>query len=186
MNTGRISVQRHTPLEPALAVADRRVIVRAIESERANHVLKANAWHEQIWQIEDLLRSIVVHHQPIIFIPQREAVRHAFDCVGDTSSRLLDQGLRFFKSLFASGDFAPRADHFDWLPTLVADEMPFIAYPAIAAILLEKPILDGVMTFLVEVDGLGFDLGEVIWMNTAAPEIGMLQILVRFVAPAKL
>jgi hypothetical protein len=52
--------------------------------------------------------------------------------------------------------------------------MPFITYPAIAAILLEKSILDGVMTYFVEMDGLGFYPGEVVWMNAATPKIRML------------
>src|SRR5262249_15514523 len=60
--------------------------------------------------------------------------------------------------------------------------MPLIAHPAIAAILLEKSILDGVVTLLIEVDSFRFHLGKVIWMNTATPEIGMSHILRRLIA----
>src|SRR5215469_2708301 len=59
--------------------------------------------------------------------------------------------------------------------------MPLIAHPAIAAVLLEKSILDRVVTFLIEVDSFRFHLGKVIWMNTATPEIGMSHVLRRLI-----
>src|ERR1700730_1575273 len=168
MHTRRISVKRDTPLEPGLEVADGVVIVSAVQSE-ANHVLKSNTGHQQIVEANHLMELAIAHHQPILFIPQRKPARHALDCIGDTCPPLLHQGLRLFESLFASGYVTPRTDHFDWSATLVAYQMPFITYPAIAAIFLEKSILDGVMTYFVEMDGLGFYPGEVVWMNAATP-----------------
>ena len=87
----------------------------------------------------------------------------------------------FFGSL-AVGDIAPRADHLGRLAVLVTYQLLRIVHPAVAAVLLEKPVLDRVATFLEQLDGLGLDRGEVIRMHATAPEIGVFQILTRLVA----
>ena len=80
------------------------------------------------------------------------------------------------------GHVAPRADHLDWLAVLVANQVLLVIHPAIAAVLLPKPVLDRVAAFLVQMDGLGLHCGQVVAVHAVAPEIGILQILARLVA----
>ena len=56
--------------------------------------------------------------------------------------------------LLARGDVAPRADHLDGLALLVADQALLVVDPAIAAVLLEEAVLDGVAAVLEQLAGL--------------------------------
>src|SRR5262249_53926030 len=79
------------------------------------------------------------------------------------------------------GDIAPRANHLDRLALFVPDESLFVVYPAVAVILLEKPILDRVGTFLEQVKRLGLDGGELVGVHAVPPEIRIFQVLLRLV-----
>src|SRR5258707_588718 len=82
----------------------------------------------------------------------------------------------------ARRDVTPRADHLGRLTALVVDDPQLIADPAVVAILLEKPVLDGMATLLVQVAKLGLHPGEVVGMRPAPPEIRALQIVARLIA----
>src|SRR5207253_8782732 len=77
-------------------------------------------------------------------------------------------------SLHDALPISPRADHLGRLAALVADEAQLVAHPAVGAILLEKPILDGVPAFLEQVTELGLHRREVVGVDTAPPEIRAL------------
>src|SRR5262249_19916495 len=86
----------------------------------------------------------VAYDEPIVRIIQREPLRDRFDRVGQSPLDASQSDLR----VFARSDIAPGADHFDRLTVSVVDEMPVIAHPAITAVLLTKPVLDGMATLL--------------------------------------
>ena len=80
------------------------------------------------------------------------------------------------------GDVAPRADHLDRLAVLVADQVLLVDHPAVAAVLLEEPVLDRVAAFLEQQGGLGLHRREVVGVHAAPPEIRVLQVFLRLVA----
>src|SRR5262249_9391666 len=80
------------------------------------------------------------------------------------------------------GDVAPRADHFHRLTVAVANQVLLVDHPAVGAVLLEKPILDGVTALLVQLDGFGLDRRELVGVDPAAPEIRIFQVFLRLVA----
>ena len=99
--------------------------------------------------------------------------------------QVLDPGLgrrhRLLRPL-ALADVAPRADHLDRLAVLVPDQALLVVHPAVGAVLLEEPVLDGVAALPEQLDGLGLDRGEVVGVHAAPPEIRVFQIVVRLVA----
>src|SRR5215475_7816151 len=84
--------------------------------------------------------------------------------------------------LLALADVAPGADDLGRLAVPVADQTLLVDDPAIATGLPEEPIFDGVAARLEQTGGFRLDLGEIVGMHRAPPEIGILQILRRFVA----
>ncbi len=82
----------------------------------------------------------------------------------------------------ASVDIAPRANHLDGVPSLVADEMLLVADPAIRAILLAEAIFRQVLAGPEQLDLLRFDLREVIGMHMATPKIRIFEIFIRGVS----
>src|SRR5215469_1310806 len=76
--------------------------------------------------------------------------------------------------LLATGNVAPRTNHFRRLALLIADQLLRIVDPTVGAIFFEKAIFDRVTPVLVESSGFGFDAGQIIGMHTAAPEISVL------------
>src|SRR5581483_3126915 len=62
------------------------------------------------------------------------------------------------------------------LAALVADEMLLVADPAILAVLLAEAVFRGVLALLEDLDQLGLDPIDVIWVDASAPEGWILQI----------
>ena len=103
--------------------------------------------------------------------------------------RLLQLGLGRLKGLLgrlAGVDVAPRADHLDGTATLVPDEMLLVADPAIGAVLLAEAVLGQVFARSEQLGLLRLDLGKIIGMHMAPPEIGVLHIFLGAVAQHRL
>src|SRR5690349_1830020 len=82
----------------------------------------------------------------------------------------------------AVGDVAPRADDLVRLAALVMDQAQFVADPAIVAVLLQEPVLEGVVALLEQLPELALHPPEIIRVHTVAPEVGAVEIIARLVA----
>src|SRR5262249_39732380 len=82
----------------------------------------------------------------------------------------------------ARRDVAPRANHLGRLTALVIDEAQLIADPAVVAVLLEKPVLDGVAALLEQVTELGLPPRAVVGTHAAPQYIRALKIVARLIA----
>ena len=82
----------------------------------------------------------------------------------------------------AFADVAPGADDFDRLALLVPHEPLLVVDPEVAAIALPEAVLDRVRAVLEKLDGLRLDRCKVVRVDAAAPEIRVLEIVLRLVA----
>ena len=65
---------------------------------------------------------------------------------------------------------------------MVADQMLLVAHPAIGAVLLAEAILGDMAAVLEQLGLLGLHGGKVLRMDAGAPEVGILQVLIRAIA----
>jgi len=109
------------------------------------------------------------------FIPQEVLHVLAYECrcvvaacieAVDHRWRLSEQILnaiprrrRCFFCALAFANLAPRADHLGRSTLFVADQLLSVVYPAIGAVLPEKPVLGRMTAFLEQPDRLGFYCG---------------------------
>ena len=71
-------------------------------------------------------------------------------------------------------------------PALVANEMLLVAHPAIGTVLLAEAIFGEMLAGPEQLDLLRLDLGEIVGMHMAPPEIRVLQIFIGAVAQHQL
>src|SRR5215472_15418928 len=62
---------------------------------------------------------------------------------------------RCFFCLFATGNVAPRTNHFNRVALLITDQALFIVDPTVGFVLFKEAIFDRVTTVLVEIAGFG-------------------------------
>src|ERR1700751_3304889 len=77
---------------------------------------------------------------------------------------------------------APRANDFNRLVSLVADESLLIIHPAVCSVFFAKPVFDAMAASLEQLDGLGFNGSEVVRVYALAPEVGVLQVFSGLIA----
>src|SRR6516225_4179946 len=81
---------------------------------------------------------------------------------------------RYCFCLFATGNVAPRTNHFNRVALLITGQLLCIVDPTVGAILFEKAIFGRVTAVLVEIAGVGFDPSQVVGMHVTAPEISVV------------
>ena len=123
-------------LDPSFGVLDKTLLRRVADEHLVRRARRRRAQPG----IEKLAIGAVADDQPVLRVVQRKPLRDRFDRVGQALLAAPEGDLR----LLARGDVAPRADHLDRLAVLVADQVLLVVHPAVAAVLLEKPVLDRV------------------------------------------
>ncbi len=83
---------------------------------------------------------------------------------------------------FAGVDIAPRTHHLEGLAVGVSHEGLLVVHPAIRAVLAPEAVFAGVPPFGEEAAHFRLDPREVVGMDMAAPEIGVVEIVLRGVA----
>ena len=86
----------------------------------------------------------VADDQPVLGVVQREPLRDRLDRVAQALLAAPERDLR----LLGCRDVAPRADHLDRFAVPVPDQVLLVDHPAVAAVLLEEPVLDRVPALL--------------------------------------
>ncbi len=92
------------------------------------------------------------------------------------------RGVLGLLGLLAGADVAPGADDLDRLTVVAAQQILLVAHPDVIAVALAEAVLRSVAALLEELALLGLDRSEILRVHIAAPEIGVLEILLRAIA----
>src|SRR5215468_10104506 len=76
---------------------------------------------------------------------------------------------------------APGANHLCRLTLVITDQLLRVVDPAVASVLPEKSVLDGMTAFLEQLDRLGLHSDEFIGVHASAPKIRVLQVFLRII-----